>query len=369
MMLAIPAWELNGGKTNRALSPMTLSRGDNMVNRMGDSNNIELYSHMTLGGYKRAHWNPGIGLWQLDNFKRPPADVDALRYGHAERADVDKGGFEVVKFLRHQYCLGRNPFVAWFACTSGRCQSTHNARYSAVVDSVQVEIVEELTDSAGGVVERLCRWGTTGEKTVCYLYDLGLKEGYSFACCASGTTYSSTYVGGYNPYTPEAAPFISFTSTLTDTVAETKFAVWPKVWPSSSSGLVWPSVTAAGLGETVKTIIRAVWVGENARFSPYNDDSNSARKGIAHHGLVKRVGETVASYETRIEAEITRLNGGPLTVNNRATNFGLDGRGPEGWFDGQINGRDLQVYDCAGVIGDTLMESCWVSTNGVSSSN
>ncbi|MYA75129.1 MAG: hypothetical protein F4Y27_10670, partial [Acidimicrobiaceae bacterium] len=54
---------------------MTLSRGDNMVNRGGDSNNIQLYSHMTLNGYKQAHWNPGVGLWQLDNFARANEEV------------------------------------------------------------------------------------------------------------------------------------------------------------------------------------------------------------------------------------------------------------------------------------------------------
>ncbi len=55
----------------------------------------------------------------------------------------------------------------------------------------------------------------------------------------------------------------------------------------------------------------------------------------------------------------------PLTVNNSDNNYGLSagGKGPEGWFDGTVNGRDLQIYNCAGTIGDTLVEACWVSTN------
>ena len=372
MMLAIPPWEINGGIMNIALSPMTLSRGDNMVNRRGDSNNIELYSHMTLDGYKRAHWNPGVGLWQLDEFKLPDLHVDALRYGHAERAHVDTGGFEVAKYIRYQYCNDMPLFGPWYGCKPDSCQITHNARYSSVTGSFQVEIVEGLTDPTGGTQDRLCRWGTAGMKMVCYVYDLSSAEGaVPETCCIFGTSYSSSYRRGYNPFTPEAAPFISFTDIDTYREMSTKFAVWPKVWPSI--GLVWPTTTAAGSGEAAKTIIRAVRLNENARFSPYNDDSDTYPKGIAYHGLIiireDDENETAAAYEARIEAKIKQLNGGPLTVNNSAVNFGLNagGPGPEGWFDSLVNGRDLQIYNCPDAIGDTLVESCWVSTNGASS--
>ena len=33
-------------------------------------------------------------------------------------------------------------------------------------------------------------------------------------------------------------------------------------------------------------------------------------------------------------------------------------------FDSLVNGRDLQLYNCVGSAGDTLEETCWVSTNG-----
>ena len=166
-----------------------------------------------------------------------------------------------------------------------------------------------------------------------------------------------------SPHTPLAAPFISFTDSDTYRDTETKFAVWPKVWPSK--GLVWPTTTAAGAGELTKTIIRAVRVGESARFSPYNDD-NLRGKGIVHHGLTKRVGETVAAFEKRFVAKIAELNSGPLTVNNSSAGFGVNngGNGPEGWFDRVVNGLDLQLYNCVGSLGDTLDEKCWVSTNG-----
>ena len=359
MMLAIPAWELKGGDTKIALSPMALSRSDNMVVR-NDSNNIALYSHMTLGGYKRAHWNPGVGLWQLDDFENSMARVDALRFSHAERADVDKGGFEVAKYLRYSYCRNWNPFDSWFACDNNQCQATHSVRYSAATDSVAVQIVEELTDPTGGVQERLCRWGDEDIELACFVYDLGLKEGYSYTCCVLGTHSAATSVN--SPYTPEAAPFISFTDSETYPDIDTKFAVWPKVWPST--GLIWPSTTAKGVGETAKTIIRAVRVDESARFSPYNGNKNG--DGIAYHDLEKRDGETLAAYEARIQARVVVLNGGPLTVNNSSVKYGLSngGAGPEGWFDSLVNGRDLQLYNCVGSAGDKLEETCWVSTNG-----
>lgn len=193
----------------------------------------------------------------------------------------------------------------------------------------------------------------------CYLYDMSLKEGYvKIDCCESGGS-------GVNPYTPEAAPFISFTDTETYREKQTKFAVWPKAWPSSSAGLGWPTTTAAGTGEAAKTIIRAVGAAEEARFSPYNDDSGTLSRGIAHHRLTKLSTETIAQYEARIEKKVAELNGGPLTVNNSADNYGLSakGPGPEGWFDGTVNGRDLQIYSCPGQVGGTLVEACWVSTN------
>ena len=190
-------------------------------------------------------------------------------------------------------------------------------------------------------------------------------------CSPAGTTYSSTYTGNYNPFTPEAASFISFTDTTTSTDFATKFAVWPKVWPASSTGLAWPTTTANTSGEVGKTIIRAVRATDNARFSPYNSGSNGHRRGIGHHGLTKLSTETVAAYEARIEAKIVQLNGKALTVNNSADDFGLGngGNGPEGWFDNSVNGRDLQIYNCPGAIGDSLIESCWFSTNGDSNAS
>lgn len=296
--------------------------------------------------------------------------MDALRHGHAERADVDKGGYEVAKLIRYKYCEGDLVFGRWFACSNSRCQSTHNARYAGSTDSVRVETISELADPTGGTQQRLCRWGSAGTEMVCYLFDLDLQEGHALDCCPTGTTYPSDYTGSYNPYTPEAAPFISFTDTETSADFSTKYAVWPKAWPSSSAGLAWPATTAAGTGEASKAIIRAVRADEGARFSPYNDDSNPARKGIAYHGLVKLPTETVAQYEDRIEKKIAELNGGALTVNNSDNNYGLSagGKGPEGWFDGTVNGRDLQIYNCPGTIDDTLVEACWVSTNAAGGS-
>ena len=371
MMLAIPVWELNGGVVTRALSPMYLSRGDNLVNRSSDSNNIQLYSHMTLDGYRRAHWSPGVGLWQIDNFRYRSLGVDTLEFSHAERADVTKAGYEVAKYIRQTYCSGVNHFAPWVACKPNRCVNTANAMVTTVTNrdagrvsvssSVKVNVVEGLRDSSGGVKPRVCRWGNLGKKVRCFVYDLSFAEGFYHSVALSGTIYVESE-GSYNPFTPLAAPFISFTDDITYPAKKTKFAVWPKVWPSS--GLVWPKVTVAGSGETPKTIIRAAKADRNVRFNSLN--GNGEERIIPFHGLSIGNKEKGAVFEVRLEAEIVEVHGRALKVNNSANNFGLgsDGDGPEGWFDNFVNGRDLQVYNCVGDIDGTLIESCWVSTNG-----
>ena len=224
-----------------------------------------------------------------------------------------------------------------------------------------VNVVEGLRDSSGGVKPRVCRWGNLGKVVRCFLYDLGLAEGFYKSIALSGTIYTEQ-VGSYNPFTPLAAPFISFTDDITYPAKKTKFAVWPTVWPSS--GLAWPTVTVAASGEAPKTIIRAAKADRNARFNSFNGDGEA--RIIPFHGLQQGEEEKPAEFEDRLEPKIVEVHGRALKVNNSANNFGLgsDGPGPEGWFDNFVNGRDLQVYNCVGDIDDTLIESCWVSTNG-----
>lgn len=79
LMLSIPPWEILGGNaTLGSPSPMVLGRGDTWA--MYDNNgnqtprgkeNERLYSDNDPDHFRRAHWNPGVGIWQLDDVSSP----------------------------------------------------------------------------------------------------------------------------------------------------------------------------------------------------------------------------------------------------------------------------------------------------------
>ena len=105
-MLSIPIQEIESPTSaSAATSPMVLSRWDSLSHQLQthagetESLNLRLYSHMDATGYLRAHWSPGVGLWQLD--KLNPATI---KMNHAERANITKGGIEVAKWLLDGHC-------------------------------------------------------------------------------------------------------------------------------------------------------------------------------------------------------------------------------------------------------------------------
>ena len=171
IMLAIPVKEVNGNK-REATSPMALSRWDGWSKRK----NRKLYSHGTYGGNKRAHWNPGVGLWQLDTFEA------AKDLNHAERADTAVGGLVVAKFFRDEFCKDSNDSTLrmsldkyWYGCskddildqcydeyekiykTGGDCSSGMGNVSSADNDCLNVN-VKTGSEKDGGVQDRTCRW-------------------------------------------------------------------------------------------------------------------------------------------------------------------------------------------------------------------
>ena len=106
VMLSIPIYEIESPTSaNAATSPMILSRWDNLTQYKQShaserkSLNKRLYSHMDTAGYLRAHWSPGVGLWQLDTL-----NTNVLNMNHAERADITKGGVEVATHLLGGHC-------------------------------------------------------------------------------------------------------------------------------------------------------------------------------------------------------------------------------------------------------------------------
>ncbi len=220
VMLSIPVWEIASGKRNLAVSPMTLSRWDQWgLGLSGGRSNKSLYSHRTYSDEKRAHWNPGVGLWQLDIIE------EALKLNHAERADTTNGGLVVAKLLRDKFCSDTRDArlkvylrQKWNACQSGnRCYATYRDIYNEGNDSLDFKQVSG-SDVDGGVQEWKCRWrDKQGQDSIswkCYLYntDQPPRQGWM-------DTQDPEGVGSR---TPLAAPFISFTH------ANTLYAVFPK---------------------------------------------------------------------------------------------------------------------------------------------
>ena len=262
IMLAIPVEEVNENKSE-ATSPMALSRADGWSSR-----NRNLYSHDTLKGEERAHWNPGVGLWQLDTF------TGATNLNHAQRANTAVGGLVVAKFFRDAFCTGNNDNELkkvlddyWHGCddggVKGQCYVEYGNIYKADEDCsdgmgnidlsdndcLNVD-VKAGSDKDGGVQARSCRW--SGETVVmhCYLYDvddatkrqgwMGMDDKNGRRIVLNEGTEDEEVV--YK--SPLAAPFISFT----DEKDDIKFAVFPK----SSTGYD-------------NTIIKAVPKGSGAR--------------------------------------------------------------------------------------------------------
>lgn len=196
IMLSIPVWEVAGGSATYASSPMALSRWDGWSN----PNNRPLYSHTEYSHYKRAHWNPGVGLWQLDTWG------NSLDLNHAQRANTSVGGLRVARYLRDGYCAGTSTLrtrlnATWYACQGDACWDTYIDMYNSSSDTLNVTLTSG-SQWDGGVATTSCRWGSSGSPFTCYIYDVDDHEGQM----------DMNDPNGDGSRTPLAAGFISLTT-------------------------------------------------------------------------------------------------------------------------------------------------------------
>ena len=224
IMLSIPVWELGGGTATYNPSPMALSRGDTWAS----AKNRTLFSFGTqdddtaiAGDDRRAHWNPGVGLWQLDT------NSSAKTLNHGDRMDTVTGGLGIARYLRDGYCNGvanlkLRLFNIWFACrTNDRCYNTYvNGLYTAAGDRLNVTQIAGSSTDGGGVLKTYCRFGT-GAEFVCSWVDTRLRQGSMNVGSPSGVILPAG-----NGYTPLAAQFLAFNN------AGLKYMAW-----LSTSGL------------------------------------------------------------------------------------------------------------------------------------
>jgi len=159
-----------------------------------------LYSHVEYPSYKRAHWNPGIGLWQLDTWP------DTLHLNHGQRMNTKTGGVYVARYLRDGYCAGTTNIKNrlnnnWFACRWDKCWNTYNDMYVSSNDTLRVN---RTTGNQwdGGVLSKRCRWGSRGTPFTCYWVNTNLREGWMDVSDPNGD----------RARTPLAAGFLSLTT-------------------------------------------------------------------------------------------------------------------------------------------------------------
>lgn len=346
IMLSIPIYEIESPtNANAATSPMVLSRWDNPSQqeqthaRMTESLNKRLYSHMDTAGYLRAHWSPGVGLWQLDQLNNT-----VLNMNHAERANTTKGGVEVAKWLLNGYCRNtagdaglKTALRRWVACyeetsTTHRCYNAYNSGPLKLYENgkLNIGVAQTHGDIDGGVKERTCRWISNEEEMPCFLYD---------ADAPQGKIKGEDKTGQNSARTPLAKAFVS----LTDPETGTRYAAWPKQWPRSSAYVDWPTDVVA----TDKTIYRAVKQNEEVRCSPGRDSTPETVNDCAE-GTYKPFGDAIANED---------FSGGNRIV--------------EGWYDDSVpfrNGgtaadrRNLQVQTCEArvIAGQSVVYCRWV---------
>ena len=193
IMLSIPVHEISGGSSTYNPSPMVLSRWDGWSN----SKNRSLYSHTEYGSYKRAHWNPGVGLWQLDTWQ------DTLHLNHGQRAHTKTGGVYVARYLRDGYCAGTSALKSrlnnnWFGCQTNKCYNTYIDMYNG--GSLKITRTSG-GEWDGGVKSRKCRWGSSSTEWTCYHYDINNRQG----------SMDTSDLNGDGSRTPLADDFLSFT--------------------------------------------------------------------------------------------------------------------------------------------------------------
>ncbi len=249
-MIAIGYWEypIEVNDSNQrvpARSLMTLSRSHRDRHQALYPDN-EFKEVVDVG----AFWHPGVGYWQLDWW---PSEM-----GHAERADIDKGGLAVATNLAKEYCSPRSgeseeeslgKFLdgttnrgGWNACkgaTKGEplCYETYQKIYLGVesfsgAERLWVTTTENTGDdhrSGGGVHRMSCGFGATGTDFPCWLYDTDstLIEGAFNGNNKRGVT------GGDSPL---AAPFMSFA--YGPETNKKNFAVFPQsfAYPAGATG-------------------------------------------------------------------------------------------------------------------------------------
>lgn len=156
LMLASPNAEIVDGDRGIALSPASLSRNDSVSQ---DIRHKPTYSDKQVPDYRRAHWNPGVGLWQIDEWDK------ALTHDHGDRIATYIGGVLVARWIRDGWCSGGSAgardriYRKWLRCRVHDCWDVYVDIYNSTTNELDGIIEDEsIGETDGGVIARKCRF-------------------------------------------------------------------------------------------------------------------------------------------------------------------------------------------------------------------
>ena len=183
-MMAAVSWYEIAGRVDVSPSPLALSRYDtSSVN----SKNYRLYSHNTVPDFRKAHWNPGVGLFQLDTLTPQLAQWERVYVPIAAKFVADK--------MADTYCSAsggttdktRAAMSPWIACNGKNFD-----RCLAAVDQIwDGSTVHGVTKDSGvgnwgGAYSKECKHPPEAPFT-CYVLPARSPQGYAITSDPEGT--------------------------------------------------------------------------------------------------------------------------------------------------------------------------------------
>lgn len=205
MMMAV-SWSELTGTSSIAPSPMTLSRWDSVAVRPENQN---LYSFGTIETERRAHWNPGVGLFQLD-LLGPSTSM-----AHWERIYVPTAAAVAADSMRDAYCAGGSEdqrldraWSPWYGCAANDCKSLLNSVYDYSSDRFKNLQKDSSISAYGGMVRKSCYYSSAPSPQVfdCYWIHPAYAQGYTNNW---GEPYKPEGGSGSSAPTPLATGFYS----------------------------------------------------------------------------------------------------------------------------------------------------------------
>ncbi|MDP5274006.1 hypothetical protein [Chengkuizengella axinellae] len=207
LAIVVTYYEAGNENSDDAPSPMAVSRGD--------GNNAALWSfndYSTSNPYVRAHWNPGIGLWQIDDFSWAGESATHERINTETSATIAVDRL-AANWYKVDGTFDYNREYAWkdwygcknttWAINLPRCENLFDDLYNE--NQINISLDPTVSRTGGMISDSSCKVGETinyYESVPCYYVDMENIE---------GSTVGYTNDNGGGNQNPKPLPFYNFT--------------------------------------------------------------------------------------------------------------------------------------------------------------